>query len=111
MFENADKYAKSLMQLGLEKSSELPVCMKNSPELIYLMLAASKTGVVLNIFGPGFDSDYITQILNESKSDILFAHETEYRKIKDSVQNSCISSKVLFSYPILWIIIKIHIKV
>lgn len=97
MFENADKYMKSFLALGLKKGDEVPVCIKNSPELIYLLLASSKIGVSLNIFGKGYDHDYITEILNNSKSKILFAHEDEYRKIKVAVDSSNIEKKVLFA--------------
>ena len=97
MFEEAKKYMKSFTAMGLKKGDEVPVCMKNSPELVYLLLAASKLGIVLNIFGKGFDKDYITEILNDSKCKFLFAHEEEYRKIKNSVDNSNIQKKVLFA--------------
>lgn len=97
MFENADKYIKTLMKFGFRKGDELPACLKNSPELIYLLLASSKTGIQLNLFGAGFDKTYITEILNKSNSKLLVAHELEYRKIKDAVDASGIETKYLIA--------------
>ncbi len=36
MFENSFKYAKSLKQLGFKKNSEIPMCITNTPEFVYL---------------------------------------------------------------------------
>ena len=97
MFENAQNYAKSLKSLGVSKNFEIPCCISNSPQLIYLLIAASMIGAKLNIFGYGFDGNYITEILNNSKSDFMIANENEYRKIKQFVENSNIKKKVIFS--------------
>ena len=41
MFENMRALAKSLKKYGIKKGDEIPICLGNTPELIYLMGAAS----------------------------------------------------------------------
>ena len=41
MFNSAKNYAKSLKSMGYKKGDEIPVCVANTPEFIYLFLAIS----------------------------------------------------------------------
>ena len=50
MFEHMKEYAKSLRQQGIEKGMEIPICMSNTPELVYLLGAISMIGAKANIF-------------------------------------------------------------
>lgn len=97
MFDKANKLALSLKKYGIKKGDTVPACIKNTPELVYLMLATSKIGAKINIFGPGFEKDYITEIINGTNSTILFAETEEYELIKDCVEKSNIKYKVLYS--------------
>lgn len=51
LIQHVDEFSNSLAQMGIEKGTEIPVCMTLCPEFIYLILAASKLGAVVNIFG------------------------------------------------------------
>ena len=42
MFEKADALAKSLSKVGIKAGDEIPICLSNTPELVYLMLAVNK---------------------------------------------------------------------
>lgn len=97
MFDNIEKYAKSLKKLGLGKNSEIPVCLSNTPEIVYIIGAASKIGASVNIFGSKFSKDYITEILKGTNSNILFIEDNEYIKIEESILNSNIDSIVMIS--------------
>lgn len=88
LFNSMEKYAKSLKKLGLGINSEIPVCVSNSPEIVYIMGAASMIGAKLNIFGSHFPKDYITEIINGCNSNVLFIEDNNYEKIKDAVENS-----------------------
>ena len=83
---NVIKYAKALKAYGIKKGDEIPICMANTPEFIYLLGGISLIGAKANIFGEGFDKDYITEIINGCNSDILFATDDKYSVIDDSVK-------------------------
>lgn len=76
-----------LLRLMVLKGDEIPICMANTPEFIYLLGGISLIGAKANIFGEGFDKDYITEIINGCNSDILFATDDKYSVIDDSVKN------------------------
>ncbi len=97
LFERVEEVAKSLKYFGVLKGDELPVCMSNTPELIYVLLAASKIGAKLNIFGADYDQDYIKSIINSTHSDILIATDDQYSKIKDLVKDTNVKKKIISS--------------
>ena len=55
MFVTAYNYAKSLKQMGYKKGDEIPICVSNIPEFIYLILAVSFIGGKINVVGDWFD--------------------------------------------------------
>ena len=97
LFDNINKYAKSLKQIGLGLNSEIPVCVSNSPEIVYILGAASMIGAKLNIFGSYFPKDYITEILNNCNTDILFVEDNNYKIIKEAVDQSKIEKVIMNS--------------
>lgn len=97
MFENMKIYAKSLKTLGLNESSEIPVCVSNSPEIVYIMGAASMIGARVNIFGQQFPLDYITKIINSCNSSVMFVEDNNYLKIKQAIDNSKIKKVIVNS--------------
>lgn len=97
LFEHVEDVAKSLKQCGVEKGNEIPICMSNTPELIYVMLAASKIGAKLNIFGADYDQEYIKEIINGTHSELLIATDDQYMKIKDLVKDTNIKRKIVSS--------------
>ena len=97
MFEKANEYAKSLVANGIKPHDEIPICMSNTPELVYLMLAASIVGAKVNIFGDEFDNDYITEIINDCKSKFIFISDDKYENIKNSIKKSNVSNIVMVS--------------
>ena len=88
LFDNINKYAKSLKKMGAGLDSEIPVCVSNSPEIVYIMGAASMIGAKLNIFGAHFPKEYITQIINDCNTDILFIEDNNYLVAKEAIDNS-----------------------
>lgn len=97
MFDKAEIYARALKSLGFNKGSEIPVCMSNMPEFVYLFLAASFIGAKINIIGAWFDSKYTVQILNSSRSKYVFVSDDEWGMIKDKVEHSDIDAVIVFS--------------
>ena len=110
MFERAYMYAKSLKKLGFSKENEIPICITNTPEFVYLLLAVSFIGAKANIVGDWFNKDYLIKILNETKSNVMFIDDISYEKIKDSIDNSNIKDLVCFSLTDSFIINQDNIK-
>lgn len=92
-----EEYAKALKAYGIKKGDEIPVCMTNTPEFIYLLGAISLIGAKANIFGDGFDKDYITEIINGCNTNILFATDDIYMNIDESVKKSKNKEVILMS--------------
>ena len=63
MFAKTYMYAKSLKQMGYKKGDEIPMCITNTPEFIYLFLASSLIGARSNIVGPWFAKEYLIETL------------------------------------------------
>ena len=97
MFDKMNEYAKSLVANGVQPGNEIPVCMSNTPELVYLIGAASIVGAKLNIFGEEFDKEYITEIINDCNSPVIFVGDNKYEEIKESIENSKINNIVMTS--------------
>ena len=97
MFDKMQEVAKSLLEYGIKKGDEIPICLGNTPELVYLMGAASMIGAKVNIFGPKFSPDYVTKIINETNSSIVFIEDNNFEKLRDSIEKSNAKDTVLIS--------------
>lgn len=97
MFSKAFEYAKSLKQMGYAKNDEIPMCITNTPEFVYMFLATSFIGAKANIIGVWFNQDYLTKILNKTNSKNIFIDDISYEALKDSINNSNIENIVCFS--------------
>lgn len=96
-FNNSIKYAKSMKELGLKKGSEIPMCLANCPETVYLLAATNMIGAKANIFGSGFDKGYLREIIDGCDSKVLFATDDMYGDIEDVVNQTNIENKVIIS--------------
>lgn len=97
MYEKAFEYAKSLKKLNLKKGDELPICISNIPEYIYINLACNIIGVTAHFIGSYFESEYLLSIINSSNSNIMFLSEDCYKKIASIIEKSNVDNVVLVS--------------
>ena len=67
MFNKAYSYAKALRGIGYIKGDEVVICVSNIPEFIYMLLAVSLIGCKANIVGNWFDSNYLKNILKNTR--------------------------------------------
>lgn len=95
MFEKMDIYAKSLLSLGVTKGMEVPICMSNTPELVYLLGAISKIGAKANIFNSEFDKDYITEIIDGCDCNTAFIEDSVYGELRNSIFRSHVKQIVM----------------
>lgn len=82
MFDRMKDYAKSLRSMGIGEESEIPVCMSNSPEFVYLLGAANIVGAKINVFAHDFDPEYLKEIIRDCNCDTIFVEDNYYETIK-----------------------------
>lgn len=97
MFDKADQIAKSMAAMGLHEGDEVPCCISNTPELIYIMLAASKLGLKLNLFGTHLDKGYMKSILDDTSKKLIIITDENYASIKDCVNSCGFDNKLVLS--------------
>lgn len=97
MFQKADALAKSLYKYGVRKGDEIPCCLSNTPELVYVMLAANKIGAKLNLMGSNLNDEYMKQILEQTGSKLFIGTDVEYKKIESIVSTVNFKNKLIIS--------------
>ena len=89
--------AKSFKKSGIEPGDEIPCCISNMPELIYTMIAASKVGAKLNLFGTHLEKGYFETILKDTTDKLIIISDDNYGEIKDTVNKCGFKKKLLVS--------------
>ena len=97
MFDKADAVARSMASAGLHYGDEIGVCVTNSPELVYIILAANKLGIKVNCFGSHFDKDYLSDIIDELNNKVIFVSDDNYESLKPVLSTKNIESLVMTS--------------
>lgn len=97
VFAEADALAISLRYHGIEKGDDLVACMSNVPEVLTLLLAASKCGAKVKFIGSGFDKDFLNDTINKGKKKIFIGTDDEYGKISNVIQKADFKNIVLVS--------------
>ena len=97
MFNKMKSYAKAMKKMGLDSSSEIPVCLSNCPEIVYIMGAASMIGASVNIFGSSFPTEYIKEIIDNCNSNIIFMEDNAYSNIAPALENGKIEKAITIS--------------
>lgn len=97
MFERMQSLAKAMQLRGVKKGTEIPVCMSNTPELVYVMGAASMLGAVINVFSASFPLDYIKDIVDGCDSSIGFFEDNHFSKIHSAIEFTELEQYVLYS--------------
>ncbi len=78
-----DKFAAFLADKGVKKGDKIALFLRNSPEFIYTIFAASKLGAIIVPINTFLKEDELTYILEDSGSSVLVASA-----IHDKVVNS-----------------------
>jgi len=97
MFDRADGIAKSMCQSGLVEGDEIGVCVSNTPELIYIILAANRLGLKVNLFGADYNKVYLSSIIDGVNKRVLFVSDDNYEKISNIIQSKNIENIVVTS--------------
>lgn len=97
MFERIKSLGCAMQLSGVKKGTEIPVCMSNTPELVYVMGAASLLGAVINVFSADFPIDYIIEIIDGCDSTIGFFEDNYFSKIHSAIESSKLEQYILYS--------------
>ena len=97
MLSKADEVAIALANAGIVKGDEIPCCLANTPELVYILLAANKIGAKVNLFGTDLNKEYLSEILDSCSRKLLIVSDNNYGKIKDVVETKQYNKKVMYS--------------
>lgn len=97
MFDNMKLLAVAMKASGVNKGTEIPVCMSNTPELIYVMGAASMIGAKINVFSASFPADYIFEIIENCSSEVGFFEDNFFIVIKDVISKTHLKKYILYS--------------
>ena len=95
ILEKVDKLAGYLAQKGLKEGDKIALFLRNSPEFIYTIFAASKLGAILVPVNTFLKEEELSYILEDSGSSLLVASA-----IYDKVVNSSKASS--YCQFILW---------
>ena len=75
VWTEAQKYAKSLLHIGVKRRDHIAVCMENDATYPSLMIAASMVGAVLIPINTMLSKDELGYILSQSDTRVLFFHD------------------------------------
>jgi long-chain acyl-CoA synthetase len=91
----ADKLAAFLANKGVKKGDKVAFFLRNSPEFIYTIFAASKLGAIVVPINTFLKEDELTYILEDSGSSVLIA-STIHDKVVNSSKASTLCQFVLW---------------
>lgn len=95
LFEKIDLVASALESMGVREGSIVSVCMLNSPETIYLILALNKIGATANMLC-GMDSpSEIKRHLLDAESKYVFTLDIFQETIQASISDTCVEKVVV----------------
>jgi acyl-coenzyme A synthetase/AMP-(fatty) acid ligase len=72
LFENSHRFAKALLEAGIDTNDRYAVMMYNRPEMVHLMAAASILGAMIVPIDPRSKGDKLVHQILNSKSKALF---------------------------------------
>ncbi len=97
VFNDANKFANTLDYLGIKKGDEILLCMSNTPELLKILLGASRQGVIVNLISPSFDKDFIKETIEKSGKKLFIATDDKYAEIESLINKMTVKNKVIVS--------------
>lgn len=98
IFEEVDKMAMAFDEMGLNAQDQIVACMSSVPEVLVLLLAASKCGLIVNFISDKFNKNYIRKIFKQTPERKLFiATDDRYSKLEDLVLEAGFKDKVVVS--------------
>ena len=91
MLNSAYQYENSLREIGIKKGIKVPICISNTPEFVYTLLACWSIGAIPKIFGEEFAEDYNIKILNSNNLGFAIIGDNKYSKVINSLNKSSVN--------------------
>ena len=84
ILQKADSFATFLSEHGVKKGDKIALFLRNSPEFIYTIFAASKLGAIVVPINTFLKEDELSYILQDSGSKVLVASQVHAKVINSS---------------------------
>ena len=97
LFNNTEIFASYLCELGFTEGSRVLVSASKTPEFIYLLLASSKLGLIVNPIDRRLGEDNLKDIINKSDNKTIFMSDDKYEELGTLIESSTLENVVLFS--------------
>ena len=97
LFKNIDIVANSLLSMGVKKGDIITSCLANMPEAAYLIYAANKLGVIIDLIDPFTVNETMANYCNNTKSKVIFTLDIAYKNVEKLPENTSIEKIVLVS--------------
>lgn len=98
IFTEVDRMSKSFSEMGLERGNQIVACMSNVPEVLVLLLAAAKCGLVVNFIDTNLDANYIRDVLSKTpKKKLFIGTDDKYLNVSRMVDEAGFLDKVIVS--------------
>ena len=107
LFNEIDKVAKSLKQLGVNKGDVVTICMPNTPESAYFFYACSKIGAIADFIDPRENEEGLEKYLNISNPNHLVVMDMCIDNFRGLIEKKNIKNVIITSpleslpYPIM----------
>ncbi len=90
ILQAADRFAAFLAQKGVKRGDKIAFFLRNSPEFVYSIFAASKLGAIIVPINTFLKEDELTYILDDSGASVLIASAVHEKVVNSSkASNLC----------------------
>lgn len=97
IYLNAQKLGRELLKRGLKQKDRFAVYMRNHPEVVYSLVAASMTGTVAVIIDPRNRGKILSYILKDSGAKLLIFADYLMKDIKEIEKDIDIKHKLVLN--------------
>lgn len=97
LFKSIDLVANCLLSMGVKKGDVITSCLANMPESAYLIYAANKLGVIIDLIDPFTVNETMAGYCNNTNSKIIFTLDIAYKNVEKLPENTSIEKIVLVS--------------
>ncbi|MBR0307422.1 MAG: acyl--CoA ligase [Mogibacterium sp.] len=97
LMDRVDCYAAAFDAIGVRAGDFVSFYTVSIPETIYSIYGLNKIGAVCNLIDIRTDGEHTKEFIEKAKSDVLIVLESEYRKIRDLVDETGLSKVIIQS--------------